>query len=65
MSVCSSLDWEAVTMLDATFLGVALATRATRDGVEIRGGPYSGSQSTSEPMSSRADQATDFDRPHA
>ena len=52
-------------MLDATFLGVALAARATRDGVEIRGGPYSGSQSTSEPMSRRADQATDFDRPHA
>ena len=30
VSVHSSSDWEAVTMLDATFLGVALGARAAR-----------------------------------
>ena len=48
VSVRSSSDWEAVTTLDATFLGVALAARATRDGVEVPGGTYSGSRSSSE-----------------
>ena len=37
VSVCSSSDWEAVTMPDATFLGVALGARATREGVEVPG----------------------------
>ena len=43
VSVRSSSHWEAVTMPDATFLGVALAARAARDGVEVPGGTYSGS----------------------
>ena len=65
VSVCSSSDWEAVTMPDATFLGVALGARATREGVEVPGGTYSGSRSSSEPMTMRVDGATDFDRPRA
>ena len=42
VNVHSSSDWEAVTTPDATFLGVALAPRAARDGVEVPGGTYSG-----------------------
>ena len=61
----SSSDWEAVTMPDATFLGVALGACAAREGVEVPGGTYSGSRSSSEPMTMRADRATDFDRPRA
>ena len=37
VSVRSSSDWETVTTPDATFLGVALAARAARDGVEEHG----------------------------
>ena len=33
VSVRSSSDWEEVTTPDATFLGVALAERAAREGV--------------------------------
>ena len=65
VSVRFSSNWEVVTALDATFLGVALAARATRDGVEVPGGTYSGSHSSSEPMTRRADGATYFDRPRA
>ena len=65
VSVRSSLDWEAVTTPDATFLGVALGARAAWEGVEVPGGTYSGSRSSSEPMIMRADGATDFDRPRA
>ena len=50
ISVRSSSDWEAVTTPDATFLGVALAARASHDRVEVPGGTYSGSRSSSEPM---------------
>ena len=63
VSVCSSSDWEAVTTPDATILGVDLAARAAREGVEVPGGTYSGSRSSSKPMTMRADGATDFDRP--
>ena len=52
-------------MSDATILGEDLAARAARDGVEVPGGTYSGSCSSSEPMTRRADGATDFDRPRA
>ena len=48
VSVRSSSYWEAVTMPDATFLGVALGARAAREGVEVPGGTYSGSRSSSE-----------------
>ena len=65
VSVCSSSDWEAVTTSDATFLGVALGSRAAREGVEVPGGTYSGSRLSSEPMTMRADEAADFDRPRA
>ena len=61
----SSSDWEAVTTLDATILGVSLVTRAAREGAEVPGGTYSGSRSSSEPMIKRADGETDFDRPRA
>ena len=61
----SSSDWEAVITQDATFLGVALGARAARERVEVPGGTYSGSRSSSEPMTMRADGATDFDRPRA
>ena len=37
VSVRSSLDWEAVSKPDATFLGVALGARATWEGVEVPG----------------------------
>ena len=49
-------------MPDATFLGVALRARVAREGVEVPGGTYSGSRSSSEPMIMRADGATEFDR---
>ncbi len=45
-------------MSDATILGEDLAARAARDGVEVPGGTYSGSCSSSEPMTRRADGAT-------
>ena len=65
VSVRFSSDWEAVTTLDATFLGVALVAREAREGVEVLGGTYSRSRSSSEPMTMWADEATDFDRPRA
>ena len=65
VSLRSSSDWEVVTTPDATFLGVALGARAAREGVEVSGGTYSGSRSSSEPMTMRADEATDFVRPRA
>ncbi|WP_353806158.1 hypothetical protein [Acinetobacter baumannii] len=61
----SSSDWEAVTTPDATVLGVALGAREAREGAEVPGGTYSGSRSSSEPMTMRADGATDLDRPRA
>ena len=64
-SMRSSSDWEAVTTPNATFLGVALGAHAAREGVEVPGGTYSGSRSSSEPMTMRANGATDFDRPRA
>ena len=65
VSVRSSSEWEAVTTPDATFFGVALVARAARDGVEVFGGTYSGSCSSLEPLTSRADGAIDFELPHA
>ena len=65
VSVRSSSDWEAVTTPDATFVGVALVAREAREGVEVPGGTYSGSRSSSEPMTRRDDGATDFDCPRA
>ena len=64
-SLRSSSDWEAVTTPDATVLGVALGARAAQEGVEVPGGTYSGSRSSSEPMIKRVDGETDFDRPRA
>ena len=55
VSLHSSSYWEAVTTPDATFLGVALGARAAREGVEVPGGTYSGSRSSSEPMTMQAD----------
>ena len=54
VSVRSLSDSEAVTTPDATFLGVALGARAAQEGVEVPGGTYSGSRSSSEPMIKRA-----------
>ena len=65
VSIRSSSDWEAVTTPDATFLGVAQVAREAQEGVEVPGGRYSGSRSSSEPMTMRADGATNFDRPRA
>ena len=65
VSVRSSSDWEAVTAADATFFGVALEACDARDGVEVSGGTYSGSRSSSEPMTMRADGATDFNHSRA
>ena len=65
VSVRSPSDWEAVTTPDAIFLGVALVARAARAGVKVPGGMYSGSCSSSEPITSRTDGATYFERPHA
>ena len=65
VSVRSSSDWEAVTTADATFFGMALAAHAAQDGVEVHGGTYSGSRSSSEQMTRWADGAIDFDRPRA
>ena len=45
VSVRSSSDGEAVTTLDATFLGVNMGARAAREGVEVLGGTYPGSRS--------------------
>ena len=44
VSVRSSSDWEVVTLLDATFLGVALGARAAREGMEVPRGTYTGSR---------------------
>ena len=52
VSVRSSSDWEAVTTSDATFLGVTLVARAARAGVAVPWGTYSGSRSSSEPLTS-------------
>ena len=65
VSVRSSSDWEAVTMPDATVLGVALGARAAWEGAEVHEGTYSGSRSSSEPMIKRAGGAADLDRPRA
>ena len=65
VSIRSSLDWEEVNTLDATFLGVDVVARATRAGVAIPGGTYSGLCSSSEPIPSHAAGATDFERPHS
>ena len=65
VSVHSSSYWEAVTTPDATFVGVALVAREAREGVEVPGGKYSGSRSSSEPTTMQADGVTDFDRPRA
>ena len=65
ISVRSSLDWETVTTQDATFLGMALGARATRKGVEVPGGTYSRSRSSSEAMTMWADGAIDFNHLHA
>ena len=65
VSVRSSSDWEAVTTSDAIVLGVALGARAALEGMEVPGGIYSGSRSSSERMIKREDGATNFDRPHA
>ena len=65
VSVRFSLDWEAVTTLDATFLGVSLGVRAVREGVEVPGGTYSRSRSSSEAMTMWADGAIDFNHLHA
>ena len=62
----STLDWEAVTTPDATFLGVALGARVAPDGVVVLRGTYSVSCSLSELMTRRfflADGAIDFE-PH-
>ena len=63
VSVPSSSDWEAVTTPDATVLGVALGARAARECAEVRGGTYSRSRSSSDPMIKRADGATDLESP--
>ena len=65
VSVRSTSDREAVTMPDANFSGVALVARAACDGVEVLGGTYSGSCSSSEPITSQEDGATDFERQRA
>ena len=65
VSARSSSDWEAVTTPDAIFLDAALVVREAREGVEVPGGTYSGSRSSSKPMTMRADKATNFDRPRA
>ena len=64
-SVRSSSNWEEVTTPNTTFLDVALEAHAAQDGVEVPGGTYSGSRSSSKPMTMRADGATNFDRPRA
>ena len=65
VNVRSSSDWEAVTTPDATVLGVALGARVAREGTKVPGGMYSGSRSSSEPMTMRADGATNLDHPRA
>ena len=65
VGMCSSSHLALMTSLGVTFLGVALVVRAARAGVIVSGGTYSGSRSLSEPMTSQADGATDFERSHA
>ena len=64
-SVRSLSDWEAMTTPDTTFLVVDLGALTAREGVEVPRGTLSGSRSSSEPMTMRADEVTDFDRPRA
>ena len=63
VSVRSSSDWEAVTMPDATFLGIDLVAYATYDGVAVLGVKYSRSCLSSKPINSWADGVTNFERP--
>ena len=63
VNVRSSSDWEAVTTPDATFLGIALVARTTRDGVAVPRGTYFGSYSLSDPITSRVDGETYFEHP--
>ena len=65
VSVLSKSDREASSTLDATFFGVALVAREARAGVAVPGGTYSGSCSSLELITSRAERATDFERPRA
>ena len=53
VSVRSLSDWEAMNMLDATFLDIALVVRAAHDGVVVPWGTYSGSCSSLEPIQVR------------
>ena len=50
-------------MPGATFVGLALVVRAAHAGMTVLGGTYSGSHSSSESMTSRADGATDLEHP--
>ena len=61
VSVHFSLYLEVVTTLDATFMVLALVERAARDRVVVPWVTYSGSCSSSEPITSRADGATIFE----
>ena len=45
--------------------GHCLVAHATRVGVGVPRGTYSGSSLSSQPITSRADLATDFERPRA
>ena len=54
VSLSSSCDWEAVTTPDATFWGVAQGARAAREVVEVPGGTFLGSHSSSEPLTMHA-----------
>ena len=58
-------DRETMNMPDAIFLGMAQAARSAREWVEVPGGTYSGSRSSSESMTMQADGETDFDHPRA
>ena len=64
-SMRSSSDCEAVTMMGATFMGVALVVRGAHAGVTVPWGMHSGSCLPLETMTSRPDRATNFEIPHA
>ena len=59
----SSSYLEEVTTPGDTLVGVDLVERAAEVGVQVPGGTYSGSHSSSEPIISWFDGATDLECP--
>lgn len=61
--VRSTSHWEALTTLDSTFVGITQVVLAARVGVRVYSGTYSGSSSSSEPITYKREGEIEFERP--